>query len=288
MQLPGWLVATFRFLGRVAPGVAGRLAFRLLTTPRQNPPQPWETAPLAAGERAPRALTLRCGLAALAWEPAAGADTAPWIFAIHGWEGRPTQFRVLANALVPRGFRVLSIEAPGHGRSLAARWGRRGSPHLFSEALREAQAEFGPPAAVLGHSMGGCGVPIAISRGFRPGKAVLLGAPARMSGIAYGFAQALQLSPRALASFEAASFAHGGDEIRALDGERLAAGFPPGAAPPALVVHCEDDAVIPHASGQQYAAAWPGARLLLTRGLGHRNVLIDATVVDAVAAFVAA
>lgn len=288
MQLPGWLVTSFRTLGRVAPQAAGRLAFRLLTTPRQNPPQPWETAPLAAGECAPRALTLRCGLAALAWEPASGAAAAPWIFAVHGWEGRPTQFRVLAAPLLARGFRVLSIEAPGHGRSLAAPYGRRGSPHLFSEALREAQAEFGAPAAVLGHSMGGCAVPIAISRGFRPGKVVLLGAPARMSGIAYGFAHALQLPPRALASFEATSFAHGGAEILALDGERLAAAFVPASAPPALIVHCEDDAVIPHASGQQYAAAWPGARLLLTRGLGHRNVLIDPTVVDAVVAFVAA
>ena len=148
MQLPGWLVATFRFLSLVAPQTAGRLAFRLLTSPRQNPPQPWEIAPLAGGERAPRELTLRCGLAAIAWEPSAGAETAPWIFAIHGWEGRPTQFRVLAAPLLARGFRVLSIEAPGHGRSLAASYGRRGSPRLFADALQEAQAEFGAPAAV--------------------------------------------------------------------------------------------------------------------------------------------
>jgi pimeloyl-ACP methyl ester carboxylesterase len=55
---------------------------------------------------------------------------------------------------------------------------------------------------------------------------------------------------------------------------------------PLLVVHDEGDDVVPFADGAALAAAWPGARLVRTTGLGHRAVLRAAGVIDEVVQFV--
>jgi pimeloyl-ACP methyl ester carboxylesterase len=54
---------------------------------------------------------------------------------------------------------------------------------------------------------------------------------------------------------------------------------------PVLVVHDEEDNVAPLAQGHALAAAIPGARVLLTRGLGHSGGLRDATTIERVVAF---
>jgi pimeloyl-ACP methyl ester carboxylesterase len=42
-----------------------------------------------------------------------------------------------------------------------------------------------------------------------------------------------------------------------------------------LVVHDADDREVPVADAEAIHAAWPGTRLHVTRGLGHRRVLSD-------------
>jgi pimeloyl-ACP methyl ester carboxylesterase len=48
---------------------------------------------------------------------------------------------------------------------------------------------------------------------------------------------------------------------------------------PALVIHDREDRDVPYEHGRQIAAAWPGAQLLTTTGLGHRAILRDPEVV---------
>ena len=50
----------------------------------------------------------------------------------------------------------------------------------------------------------------------------------------------------------------------------------------ALVVHDDDDQEVSITHAETLIAAWPHARLLRTHGLGHRRVLRDPAVVDAV------
>jgi pimeloyl-ACP methyl ester carboxylesterase len=42
---------------------------------------------------------------------------------------------------------------------------------------------------------------------------------------------------------------------------------------PALVIHDEEDREVAFSGGAALARAWPGARLVRTRGLGHRAIL---------------
>ena len=56
---------------------------------------------------------------------------------------------------------------------------------------------------------------------------------------------------------------------------------------PLLLLHDEGDREVPFAHGQAVAAAWPGGHLLPLRGLGHRRLLRDPAVIQAVVEFVA-
>ena len=52
-----------------------------------------------------------------------------------------------------------------------------------------------------------------------------------------------------------------------------------------LVIHDHEDDVIPVDEAKLLESAWPQARFLYTRGLGHRDVLADADVVETIAEF---
>jgi hypothetical protein len=57
-------------------------------------------------------------------------------------------------------------------------------------------------------------------------------------------------------------------------------------ATPLLVVHDRGDREVPWEEGLAIAAAWPGAQLWTTEGLGHRRLLRDPEVVARAVAFV--
>jgi pimeloyl-ACP methyl ester carboxylesterase len=51
------------------------------------------------------------------------------------------------------------------------------------------------------------------------------------------------------------------------------------------VIHDRDDPEVPLANGEAIAAAWPGARLVTTEGLGHTRIVHDPGVVARGVAF---
>ena len=55
----------------------------------------------------------------------------------------------------------------------------------------------------------------------------------------------------------------------------------------ALVIHDRDDTDVPFAHGEEIVGAWTGSRLETTRGLGHRALLRDPSVISRTVAFLA-
>ena len=74
---------------------------------------------------------------------------------------------------------------------------------------------------------------------------------------------------------------------RAADTFAAAAAGPGIGAVKVLVLHDEDDEIVPYLEGEAIAAAWPGAVLHGTRGLGHNRMLRDAGVIRTAVAFLA-
>lgn len=260
----------FRATDAVSPDLARRWAQRLFTTPPRHAASPTEQTMVRRG----RAFSFKSGgLSLRAWCWGEG----PAVLLAHGWGGRGGQLHAFIEPLLDEGYSVLTFDAPGHGRSE----GRTASVPLFARAMMDLAELRGPFHAVIGHSFGGATAAYALSHGLSATRAVLIAAPESPEGFYRELLTAL--------GFPAAR-----QEIclRAMERDydlRLADIHGPSRAAeirvPGLVIHDATDREVPLAHGEAYAAAWPGARLVRTEGLGHRRILCDPEVIATTTAF---
>ncbi|BAQ79995.1 alpha/beta fold hydrolase [Pseudomonas sp. St29] len=262
-----WIRGVNGTLGWVAPQWAANRMRQLFMTPRELPPREWELPLLERAER----LTLRFGLSALRW------GQGPTVMLMHGWEGRPTQFASLIEALVAAGYTAVALEGPAHGRSP----GDEANVVLFARAMLEAAAELPPLRAVIGHSMGGASAMLAVQLGLRSETLVSIAAPARILGVLRGFARFMGLPPRARSAFIRQVEKEVGMRAASLDVAQYQLDMP------GLIVHAEDDRFVPVKESELIHQAWFDSRLLRLSEGGHQRVLADPRVVEAVIALVA-
>lgn len=258
-------------LSRVAPSLAAAAAEQLFFTPPRPRPSRGE-AVLRVGRRVDVRVE---GHRVAAWQFGRG----PVVVLLHGWAGRAAQMTSFVAPLLGRGLSVVALDAPGHGRS---RWGRSSAVH-FARALRAVASEVGPVHAIVAHSLGAAGAALALRDGLRVERVALLGPAAHPPAWFGRFAAALGIPASVAQRAKARSERRLGLRWDDLHVPTMAAAF----AAPALIVHDRHDDEVPPGDGAAIAAAWPGARLLETTGLGHFRLLRDAAVIDEVAAFVA-
>jgi pimeloyl-ACP methyl ester carboxylesterase len=265
--------AGFRVLSGIAPSVAARAAASLFCTPRRHSRPDPERAVLAKAEP----FALRMGLSSLAaWR----WGTGPAVLLVHGWEGRGSQLYSFIDPLVARGYSVVTWDAPGHGDSA----GKRSSLVEMSDALWAAGRQAGEVHGVIAHSLGSAAAAMAFAEGLPVGRAAFVSSPSSMAEYTFLFADLVGLSEpvrqRMVRSMER-RFHVVFDE---LDVRR----FQLPDAVPLLVVHDRDDLEVPLQHGRLLAKSWPGARLAITEGLGHRRLLKDPGVVSQVVDWIAA
>jgi pimeloyl-ACP methyl ester carboxylesterase len=264
------LRTAFRAVGTVAPGVAARWAEAIFCRPPRYAARPAEEAFLATGTRD----TVRSEDQDLAvWKWGQG----PAVVLAHGWGSRAGRFSALAGSLVEAGFQVVLFDAPAHGASK----GEQASLPQFSRALRAVAEAAGPVYGLVGHSLGGAAVSLAMSSGLAANRVVLLAPPADVVLFSHAFAEHLRIPLRA----------H--DAMRRNLESRLKVRWEELHIPtlartmsaPALIVHDRNDEDVPYAHGEEIAGAWPGAELLATSGLGHRSLVRDPEVIRRTIAF---
>lgn len=267
------LRTAFRTVGTVAPGVAAHWAEQLFCRPPRQVRREREEAFLATG----RPFAVPHGGAELrAWEWGVG----PTVILVHGWGSRAGRWATLAPSLLAREFRVITYDAPAHGASP----GRMASLPEFAAALSAVAAGAGPVHAVVGHSLGAAAVALALGDGLAALRAVLIASPANPESFADRFAEALAIPAPVRDAMQRNLEARLRIQWRDLHIPTLAARL----ATPALVIHDEQDADVPVSDAAAISGAWPGARLLLTRGLGHRAIIHDPAVVAAATDFLSA
>jgi pimeloyl-ACP methyl ester carboxylesterase len=258
---PLWLLRTaFRTVGSVAPGVAARWAEAIFCRPPRPDARPAEEAFLTTGTRS----TVRSDhqdLAVWAW------GEGPIVVLTHGWGGRAGRFSALAGALMANGFRVVLFDAPAHGASM----GRQASLPQFSRALLDVGNMVGPIHGLVGHSLGGAAVSLALHRGLSARRAVLLAPPADVFLFSHAFAEHLRIPPRARSVMRQ----NLEDRLQISWEELHIPTLARTMTAPVLIVHDVKDTDVPYAHGKEIAQAWPGAELFTTSGLGHRAILRD-------------
>ncbi len=262
MSSLSWIRGFNASVGLLAPHAVASKMRREFMTPRELPPRDWELPLLAQAER----ITLRFGLSALRW------GSGPAVLLMHGWEGRPTQFAGLIKVLVNSGYGVVALDAPAHGRSP----GHEANVVVFARAILEAAGELPPLKAVIGHSMGGASALLATQLGLRTEALVSISAPSRILTMLRRFSRFVGLPSQARAHFIRMVEEKAGMPANRLDVARYQLDFP------GLVVHAEDDPVVPVGEAEIIHEAWFDSRLLRLEAGGHQRVLADPRLHEAV------
>lgn len=271
------LRTAMRALSFATPALAARLLDRIwFSAPRTSPPQAARTWVEAGTPLAFRVHDRH--VAAWRW------GSGPTVLLVHGWGGNAGQMHALAAPLLARGFSVVALDAPAHGRSGASRLGgRRVSMIEIAAAIRVVSAGVGPLAGLVAHSGGCTATGLALRDGWTGPERIAFIAPFALATEAIApFGRALGAGAQVIARFRSGVERRFGRPWSDFDAPSLA-GLR--SVPPLLVVHDADDREVPPFHGDALAQGWPGARLHRTHGLGHRRVLRDTGVADAVARF---
>ena len=257
---------------------------RLFTAPRRFARPAREAPIIERGKRFAVTVVRR----APRWRDVEAIDVTCWrwghgptVLLVHGWEGRGSQLGELVEPLCAAGFSVVTFDAPGHGDS-------RGNRLLlpdFADAVEAVARAIGPVHATIAHSFGGAATLLARSRsGVDVGRLALIAPNLDLPGSLRSFATLLEATAAQAAAFRRELASQSSMTEPELELDRL---LGPSDAP-LLVVHDQDDAEIDVAISVATVARWPGAQLLRTTGLGHRRILRDPDVIDALVGFVAA
>jgi pimeloyl-ACP methyl ester carboxylesterase len=277
-SVPPPIRAAFQLLEHLAPGLGARWAERI-----------WFTLPRA--HRRPAAPGIQPGTpfaVAVDGHRVVGQTwgEGPVVYLMHGWAGHGGQLAAFVAPLVARGHRVVTFDAPSHGGSAPGAHGPRSSTiPEFADALAAVVARHGPAHAIVAHSMGCTAATIAMCDGLAAGRVAMLAPMASPASYAHQFAAVLGFGDRTYRRLVTRVERRVGAPMRHFDVPELGRAV---AMPPTLIVHDRDDASTPVADGAAIAAAWPGSRLHITAGLGHRRLLRDRDVVAEVVDFVAA
>jgi pimeloyl-ACP methyl ester carboxylesterase len=213
------------------------------------------------------------------WSWGARSVEAPAVLLAHGWGGNAAQMRGFVFPLLQAGYRVITYDQPAHGVSEGK---LTGLPD-FAEVLGAVTRYHGGIHSVIAHSLGGAAAALALSWGkttFR--KIMLVSPPSDLIGYSRRFARWYWMPEPVRKAMQNAI-----EERYGVRWEDLEVGaVAPRLRASALVIHDRDDHMMPWTHGAKVARQWPGAKLMLTDGLGHGRILRDERVLRTAADFI--
>lgn len=279
---------TLNALGGVAPRRAGQLAFDLFCKPpsaRQRSAA--ETRALAtlssnvASAEARRVRTPDAEVQTYLWRTSE-APPRGRVLLVHGWTSEARIMTLFVTPLLRAGFDVAALDLPAHGSST----GTRLNMPIGARAMLAVADALGPFTGVIAHSFGGLVTALATEGGAPLDRAlpleriVLISTPHSLTclteefGVTFGFSTTVTRGLQDEVTRAAGRSVHDISTGRMLKRARV----------PALILHDDDDDVVPSSDGHAITAL-AGATLVMTKGLGHRRIIVMPTTVRAAIRF---
>ncbi len=268
---PGLLLTTLRltFLSAKAlPYLGGYLALKCYLTPNLGFRKP---RPFPLLDQATERWTLLIHgkrVQAFRW------GQGPSVLLVHGWESSSSRFAPMIQALTGAGFSAVAMDAPGHGLS----GGRSTNILEMTDLIHDLADKTGGFYALVGHSFGGAAALFAAAHGVTAERLITLNTPATFTGLFDKFCLTLRIESRVKISFrhqlDAMFHRHGRDIWIDFSAEENMKQM----NRPVLVIHDQDDAVIPYLEGDMLARAGKEAEFWQTQGFGHNGILSQTAV----------
>lgn len=245
-----WIPAGVAGLVLLVIGVVFVVGWRSFTPPREV-----SSAPPAPTPHLRESVTLvSCGRRLTGWLTLPASPVGV-VLLIHGWGSHAQPLLEWAEFLAEGGWASLVYDLRGHGGSEGS--GAMTLPDLARDVLEGgAYLDRDPrvatlPRAVLGHSMGGAAVLLALERGLRAEAVILTSAFARVETLAARVLRKRRLPPALLGWIVAWVWRLRAGDLEAVEPETTIRGV----RVPMLLTHGTRDAVIPGRELQRLAAA---------------------------------
>ncbi len=269
-----WYRLSLAVTSALAPRTAVDQAARLFSTPPRFEHTARERELLALGTG--YAVDTRYGPLA-AWR--FGRADRPIVLLVHGWGGRGAQLRAFVPVLVDAGYQVVIFDHVGHGYSEPRESTLVHFIAGIDAVVADAEGRGAKVVGVIGHSLGAAAAGSWLNRTRREMRAVLIAPPTSVERYSGFFARKLGIPEPVRRAMQERFERSLGQHWSQFELPQAVADV----RAQALVIHDAGDREVAQAGGIALARAWPGARFSATRGLGHRMILRDATVVrDAV------
>ncbi len=261
-----------RVLESLSVSLASRFAFHLFFQPIKFPLPEREKA-IRKKATKHKLHTGKSPFTLLEW----GDANAKRVLMVHGWSGRGSQFQKIIEALLEKGFYVVAIDAPAHGGNRQ----KKTSMLEFIDAIEVSQDKFGPFDYAIGHSLGGMAIFNGLRTNLFVSKIVTIGTPDNVRHVVGDFCEKVNASPKVAERIIKKIESQFVMKIEHASTDYLAQKF----NPDGLIIHDEDDQDVGIENATELAKHWPNANLIITKGLGHRRVLMDQKVIDSIIGF---
>lgn len=200
------------------------------------------------------------------------------ILLVHGWSGRGTQMFKIADALIAKGYGIISFDAPAHGNSE----GKKSIMPEFIECIMTLENKFGPFEYAIGHSLGGMAIMNALKKGLNVKKIVTIGSGDKIEDIVKDFIHQLQLkqtlAPKLTSYFEKKM----NDTMANYDSSYVMQDM----NIPHLIIHDKDDIEVGVYCAENIHKYSKNSRLFITEGFGHRKILGSDEVIEKINHFI--
>lgn len=259
-----------RTLSSINPNAATRLAVKVFVSPKKYPRAPDEDNFWQNG----KPVTFASGCVGRTF-----GESEKVIWLVPGWEGRSSRFKLIIEAGVKAGFKMIAWDGPGHGDSPGDRANLVNVAKLLVQdaAARENEKVY----AVIGHSFGANVAAFACKIGFKSERLVLISAPGSIGNILVRFWQRVELPDSLKLLFTTEIEKETGVNISEVSIENFIAKLPQ----KIQIIHDKTDKEVPYAEAEALKAKNPAAVFVSTEKLGHRRILDSQIVASLVLKF---
>ncbi len=202
------------------------------------------------------------------------------IYMVHGWESNVGKMQSFIEPLIEKGFQVVAFDMPSHGFS------SKQPTHLrdFTSALEQVVSHYGKPFGFIAHSFGGTATVLLLNekQHFMPEKLCLISPMRSLDNHIAIFNRIAGLSDSMMNKLLAKLKQRYDLSASKTDLTSLIKNI----STPGLLIHDEQDSVIPFEISKTVAGLWNGAQFVNTSDLGHRKILRDPKVVQQVTEYV--
>ena len=173
----------------------------------------------------------------------------PTVVLVHGWGDSSRSMGAFVRPLIERGFRVVAVDAPGHG----ATSGGQSDGLQIAAAVRAVADATGPVYAVVAHSLGAHATMVALRDGLEIECAVLISPSVFLESTVEPFVRMFGLSDAVIEPLRSEIERRFG---RSVWGDLAAPHLVRDLRLPVLVMHDPEDPQVPFSDAEQLVASW--------------------------------